>query len=95
MILLCKLWLNVFSFLSVGYASNSTVSLNGLIKFSEAVLEVRQGRWLEIGNLLTVIHSPVDLRNVVDCLLRVILQRLLHVDKSVVCGIKLSDQEVE
>ena len=85
----------MFSFLFVDYASNSTVSLNGLIKFCEAVLEVRQGGWLEIGNFLTVIHSPVNLRNVVDCLLRVILQRLLHVDKSVVSGIKLSDEEVK
>ena len=67
----------------------------GLVQLRQAKLQILQHRLLDGGNLLVFADVLVDLRDVVDRLLRVILEGLFDVDKGLVSGFELRDEELK
>ena len=66
------------------------MGVHSLGEFGQALGQVGQGRLLELVDILLVLDVLVDVADVVDGLLRVVLQRLLHIFQRLVRGIQLS-----
>ena len=64
--------------------------MHSLGELGQALRQVGQGGLLELVDILLVLDVLVDVADVVDGLLRVVLQRLLHIFQRLVRGVQLS-----
>lgn len=69
--------------------------MDSLGELGEALGQIGEVRLLEIADVPLLLDVLVDIADVLDGLLRVVLQGVLHLDQSLVSRIQLSDQELE
>lgn len=86
----CEIWrVNLASVFVVA------VELDALLQSSQAIWKIFQLRLLDLRNVPVLLNARIDLADIVDCLLRVVLQRCFHIHQGLVGRIQLFLQKLK